>query len=297
VKEPDKYKKLGFNSLDEYANYFFSTLLPSNKTYEYFVDWEKVKENIFRYLNEISLLNTLSRVPSNQRKERFIEIIKEYPRVVKVIPVLIAERIKNSHIDIFDPDLEELIRIDLDINNIDETSLQKITEFVEKVGVLALFSEIKDLYDYLMGVEVGIDTNARKNRSGKIFEDMVEGKLRKILRSYKILRNDTNFSLYKQHTKFKTKTHDFTIYKDNLERPIAIVECSFYNISGSKEISISESYEELSNLARNLNISFIWVTDGPAWIKMKGQILHSIRNIDWILNYKMLELIKFIVEK
>ena len=33
-----KYKKLGFKSLEEYTEHFFATLLPSNKTYEYFVD-------------------------------------------------------------------------------------------------------------------------------------------------------------------------------------------------------------------------------------------------------------------
>ena len=30
-----------------------------------------------------------------------------------------------------------------------------------------VFKEIKDIHDYLLGVEVGLDSNARKNRSGK----------------------------------------------------------------------------------------------------------------------------------
>jgi len=45
-----KYKKLGFKSLEEYTEHFFVTLLPSNKTYEYFVDWNKVKKAIHKYL-------------------------------------------------------------------------------------------------------------------------------------------------------------------------------------------------------------------------------------------------------
>jgi len=45
-----KYKKLGFKSLEEYTEHFFVTLLPSNKTYEYLVDWNKVKKGIHKYL-------------------------------------------------------------------------------------------------------------------------------------------------------------------------------------------------------------------------------------------------------
>ena len=45
-----KYKKLGFKSLEEYTEHFFVTLLPSNKTYEYLVDWNKVKKAIHKYL-------------------------------------------------------------------------------------------------------------------------------------------------------------------------------------------------------------------------------------------------------
>ena len=52
--------------------------------------------------------------------------------------------------------------------------ISDIVEFCKKSGILDLFGEINDLYAYLLGMEVGLDSNARKNRSGKIFEQLVE---------------------------------------------------------------------------------------------------------------------------
>jgi len=34
-----KYDALGYNSLNEYLEAFFGSLLPTNKSFEYFVDW------------------------------------------------------------------------------------------------------------------------------------------------------------------------------------------------------------------------------------------------------------------
>lgn len=50
-------------------------------------------------------------------------------------------------------------------------SPEKIYEFCHQTGLDKIFidGKIKNLYDYVFGVEVGLDTNARKNRGGIIF--------------------------------------------------------------------------------------------------------------------------------
>ncbi|MFX1297816.1 MAG: DpnII family type II restriction endonuclease [Promethearchaeota archaeon] len=45
--------------------------------------------------------------------------------------------------------------------------------FIKKAGIIGLFSTIKDFYDYVMGLEVGMDTNARKNTGEKAMELLV----------------------------------------------------------------------------------------------------------------------------
>lgn len=91
-----KFKELGFETFEEYSEYFFKTLLPSNKTYEYFVDWKKVKKAINKYLDELSLLNSLTKVDASKREKYLYSLLSKYPKIVEVIPFLIAERAKNG---------------------------------------------------------------------------------------------------------------------------------------------------------------------------------------------------------
>ena len=160
-----KFKELGFKNFEEYKNHFFNTLLHSNKTYDYFVDWTKVKKTVNKYLNELSLLNSLTKVSQKDREEHFHNLLLKYPQIVEAIPLLIAERLKNGKIDIFDSNIEEIITFEFNRSQVDENNVNKIIEFCRKTGILDLFQEVKDIHDYLLGVEVGLDTNARKNRS------------------------------------------------------------------------------------------------------------------------------------
>jgi len=291
-----KFEELGFSSFEEYKQRFFDTLLPSNKTYEYFVDWNKVKSAVNEYVDELSLLNSLTKIDATERVTHFRYLLIKYPQIVEVIPLLIAERAKKGRIDIFDPEIESFLSFEFKRSKVSEKTIPQIINFCIKTGIMDLFQEVKDVHDYLLGVEVGLDTNARKNRSGDIFEKMCQQKVGKLIGiKYKIVNNDPHFSLYPVVTRgrSKGKKHDIVVYKDN--RPILIGEFNFYNTTGSKPISIAESYIEMARVAKEHNVEFLWVTDGPAWHKMEQPLLHSMKEIDWILNYRMLELIRRIL--
>ncbi|UWW01478.1 type II restriction endonuclease [Mycoplasmopsis felis] len=51
-------------------------------------------------------------------------------------------------------------------------SLDEYLLFLDKTGLLDLISNkiINNLVDYVLGVEVGLDSNSRKNRTGKSME-------------------------------------------------------------------------------------------------------------------------------
>ncbi len=164
-----KYDVLGFKSEKEYLDYFFKTLLPTNRTYDFFVNWEKVKRNVDSCLMEISLLNALTKINEEERESKLIEIITKYPEVVKVIPLIIA--IREQNILVLEMG-EKVFYKEFEFKPPNE-EIEDIVEFCIKSGILNLFGEINDLYAYLLGMEVGLDSNARKNRSGKIFEQIV----------------------------------------------------------------------------------------------------------------------------
>lgn len=161
--------------------------------------------------------------------------------------------------------------------------MEDVIEFSIKTGLLDLFNNINDLYSYLVGTEVGLDTNAMKNRSGHIFEDIVGNLLNDKINSikdYKIVKEDPNIIIK------RNKRFDYVIYKG--DSPKIAVECNFYNASGSKPIEVAHAYEELQKELNDKNITFLWVTDGIGWKKMFSTFMSVAQDIDFILNLNML---------
>ncbi|MGG7091318.1 DpnII family type II restriction endonuclease [Campylobacter sp. 1BO] len=54
-------------------------------------------------------------------------------------------------------------------------SSKKVYEFFCETGLEEIFTnaKIKNLDDYVFGIEVGLDSNGRKNRAGKMFANMI----------------------------------------------------------------------------------------------------------------------------
>ena len=66
--------------------------------------------------------------------------------------------------------------------DITEKDIEKTLMFIKETGIKSLFidKKIKNLVDYIIGVEAGLDSNARKNRSGHVMEDIVEAFIKDI---------------------------------------------------------------------------------------------------------------------
>ena len=282
-----RYADLGFESVDAYFDYFMANLLTTNKTYEYFVDWGKVRKNARRYKRELALLNSLRKSSLGKIGDELKELLTDYPETAKAIPMLIAERLHKGTISIFDKDLDRILEFDFNKKEYSNDELDRIVLFCKKTGIFDLITkEVKDLEDYLLGVEVGIDTNGRKGRSGKIFENMIYDLLKSNLtKEYSINYQDNNFSLYTTKSGHELNRHDFVIYKKG--KPLSVIEVNFYNVQGSKPDSIVGNYINMNKRAEEKGVQFIWITDGIGWIHMKGYIRKAIEEIPWVLNYKL----------
>lgn len=272
-----RYNEFGFKSEEEYLNVFFSTLLSSHKNYAYFVDWKRVKVNVLKHTTEIGILNSLINVPKNERKAKILEIIRKYPEVVPLIPVLIA--VRENSVEIYNALTNETKLFSFDKSS---ENAEDMAEFCDKTGLLDAFDEINDLHTYLLGLEVGMDTNARKNRSGDLFEDIVGQKLKETL-------NDMDVVIKPQCVinSVRKKKFDFVVFKE--DTPIILLECNFYGGGGSKPIETASSYVDLQEKARAQNLTFVWVTDGNGWTKMGKKIKSVSPEIDYLFNLHLLE--------
>ena len=122
---------------------FQETLMTTNKTYSYFVNWGKIKDNAQKYEYEINILNYL--VGSTNTKAKLKEILKKSPEILPVIPLIIAVRDLEIAI-IEDPlkPLESLLQFDFNKKaSLEETEIERIVSFCDKAGILKLFSDFK----------------------------------------------------------------------------------------------------------------------------------------------------------
>lgn len=276
---------LNLRSEEEYVNLFFSTLMETNQTYDYFVNWKKVYEKVQSRLNEIMLLNSLTKLNNeNEQIAHLKNLLKRYPEVLPVIPLIIAVRDLDFKIfELHEQDSFIYKKFNFNKRHLSDHEIMEIIDFCQKSGILKLLSRIKDLYAYLIGLEVGIDTNARKNRSGTIFE-LIVGKMINQKISNHIFAKHLLIKFQDPSIKIRrNKNIDIAIYYDN--KPFIATETNFYNVSGSKPIEVANAYINLQKQFEKNNIIFIWLTDGPGWLKSKRTIRQTFSEISYPMNY------------
>ena len=157
---------------------------------------------------------------------------------------------------------------------------------------------VNNLVDYVLGVDVGLDSNGRKNRGGHLMENLVE----KYIQEAGFIKNETYFkemkikklekltglSLASLSNSGKTvKRFDFVIIKNGTTYAI---ETNFYTSSGSKLNETARSYKTLTLESKNIsNFKFVWITDGLGWIDARNNLEETFDVLDDIYNIKELE--------
>lgn len=272
-------------------NDWLSTMRDSIATWKYYTDFEKVYRNVDAIKIELNILNSL--IGSKNIETDFKNILTDYPKTLKVIPILLAKR--EMEIKIKDAEKEYLFNFKKMNYTIDEYS-----KFMRNTGLFDLLENhiINNLVYYIMGVEVGMDTNGRKNRTGEAMEDLVESYLIK----YGLVKNKTyfkemtkteiekkfNYDLSKISNNGKTeKRFDFVVKIDNR---IYAIECNFYGSSGSKLNETARSYKNLALESKQIDeFIFVWITDGIGWNTAKHNLEETFDVLDTLYNLKDLD--------
>lgn len=278
----------------EVFQYLTSDLTNSITLWDYFVNWRKVLYNYKQIETHLNLLNYLIGKTDIEAELRYL--LTQYPDVICVIPALVASRKSKFEI------LTSYTLEDLDCKSfsfkqkerLSDREIDDVIEFVTETGLLELFTNrsIKSIPDYVIGIEVGLDSNARKNRSGTTMEKIVEAKLNLICQ-----RN--NLSSIKQATSSSIQQNwgirvdvdkadrkfDFALRSTN--GYLYIIETNFYGGGGSKLKSTAGEYKDLHDFISRQSHRFIWITDGLGWKTALRPLEETFNSVDYILNLKM----------
>ena len=268
---------------------WFDTFKQSINRYDYYIDFNKVYENARRYKVEINILNSL--IGSKNIETEFKKIITKYPECLQVIPTLLAVRANKIYCQ--DTNGEHAIIYDFDNN---ENSVNQYLYFMHKTGLFDLMQGhiISNLYDYVTGVEVGLDSNGRKNRGGHQMEHIVEQYLKRANADYykemylsEIEKKwHVNLSVISAGGTTK-KRFDFVVHTNEC---IFLIETNFYTGGGSKLNETARSYKLIAEETRSIkDVEFIWVTDGLGWNSAKGNLKETFDVLETLYNINDLE--------
>lgn len=267
-------------------NEWLSKFKASISDYTYYVDFKKIYKNVDKVKVELNILNSL--IGSKNIEEEFQNILIKYPETLKCIPLLLA--VRSREIFVKDEINEYLFKFDKMVY-----SIKDYIKFMRESGLFDLLQNhiINNLYDYVLGIEVGLDSNGRKNRGGHLMENLVESYI--IKAGYK---KDINYfkEMYLKDIEKKwnldlsemsghnisTKRFDFVIKTD---KQVYVIETNFYSSGGSKLNETARSYKMLAQESKKVDgVTFIWFTDGTGWISARKNLEETFNELETMYN-------------
>lgn len=282
------YAKNNLKSEDEIFSHLISTLRPGISDWEYFVNWDKAFENTRVIESTLNIMNYL--LGKDDFESEFRYLAKKYPEIIKMIPILIVRngsKSCNYQVATVKGSVISEEKFDFSGKDISNDIIDKAIEFIKSSGLIRIFNKdgVKNLVDYVLGVEAGLSSNGRKNRGGTAMENVCEALLKGLGVEYITQANtaDIKNKLGFDIDSIEGRRFDFAVKANG---KLFIIEVNCYSSGGSKLDKTASDYRGLQDDLRS-QATFIWLTDGYGWIKAKNPLRKTFDYNDYILNIEM----------
>ena len=254
---------------------FMSQLKDTNQTLDFFCDFDKIHNNVENIKLSLCMLNSL--IGTADLRSAVETIWRRDKSAFNVMDILIAVRSEGKKKVL--NSLGECVILNSLFNSVDG-----VIEFLEDTGLAEVLQsqKITNLVDYVFGVETGLDTNARKNRSGHVMEDVVAEIFDNNNIKYRKEVYSSEWTEMTQALGDDEKRFDFVI---ETPQKIYLIEVNFYSGGGSKLNEVARAY---SDIAPKINavegFEFVWITDGIGWNSAKNKLQEAFNIIPSIYN-------------
>lgn len=254
---------------------FMSQLKETNQTLDFFCDFNKIHENVEDIKLSLCMLNSL--IGATDMRSAVETIWKRDKSAFNVMDILIAVRSEGKKKVL--NSLGECVVLDSLFESVDG-----VMEFLNDTGLAEVFQsqKITNLVDYVFGVETGLDSNARKNRSGHVMENVVAEIFENNGIDYRTEVYSSEWAEMTQALGDDEKRFDFVI---ETPQKIYLIEVNFYSGGGSKLNEVARAY---SDIAPKINavkgFEFVWITDGIGWNSARNKLQEAFNIIPSIYN-------------
>ena len=269
--------------MDKDFDKFMSQLQETNQTLDFFCDFDKISANVDNIKLSLCMLNSM--IGTTDLRKSVETIWNRDRSAFSIMDILIAVRSEGKKVVLNSAGncivLDKLF-----------TSIDGVLEYLEGTGLADLFRQkkINDLVDYVFGIETGLDSNARKNRSGHVMENMVANILDKNGVKYRQEVYSTEWPNLQKVLGDDEKRFDFVIKTTS---KTYLIEVNFYSGGGSKLNEVARSYSDIAPKVNSVpGFEFVWITDGVGWKSARNKLQEAYSIIPSI--YNLTDIVDFI---
>ena len=256
-------------------NVFMSQLQETNQTLDFFCDFDKIAQNVDDIKLSLCMLNSL--IGAKDMRTAVETIWKRDKTAFNVMDILIAVRSEGRKVVL--NSLGNCVVLDSYF-----TSVNGVLEYLDETGLAEVFQskKINDLVDYVFGIETGLDTNARKNRSGHVMENMVAKIFKDNGISFRQEVYSREWPAISRVLGDDEKRFDFVV---KTPKKTYLIEVNFYSGGGSKLNEVALSYSDIAPKINSVSgFEFVWITDGVGWQSAKNKLQEAYNIIPSIYN-------------
>ena len=254
---------------------FMSQLQETNQTLDFFCDFDKIATNVDNIKLSLCMLNSL--IGSTDLRKSVETIWNRDPTAFSVMDILIAVRSEGKKFVL--NTTGQCVILDRLF-----TSIDGVMEYLEGTGLADIFlnRRINDLVDYVFGIETGLDSNARKNRSGHLMEGVVADIFKKNNIKFRQEVYSKEWLELQNVLGDDEKRFDFVI---ETTAKTYLIEVNFYSGGGSKLNEVARAYTDIAPKINSVQgFEFVWITDGIGWKSARNKLQEAFNIIPKIYN-------------
>ena len=254
---------------------FMSQLKETNQTLDFFCDFEKISQNVEDIKLSLCILNSL--IGASDLRKSVETIWNRDKNAFSVMDILVAVRTRDKKM-ILDS-VGNCVPLESMFSSADSV-LTFLTE--TGLGEVLQSQKVKNLVDYVFGIETGLDTNSRKNRSGHIMENTVANIFANAGVSFRQEVYSREWSAITEVLGDDEKRFDFVIETPSM---VYLIEVNFYSGGGSKLNEVARSYSDIAPKINSVvGFEFVWITDGIGWKSAKNKLQEAYGIIPSVYN-------------